>query len=282
MRFSRLLNIRRYFYVQVPSSNLITVAMKKLLACAVFAFATFFATPCSFADQDNSGTQGLKYDAVTRMLFGDNQCFVADMEVITTGKEGEISMNSRMSVDDGKCRFEFNVADIKGTQVPPGAAEQMRSMGMDRTIVISRDNGRDITLVYPGLSGYVSIPAPHGAQAEGALEAVKMNAHEVGTETLDGHKCVKNAITITDNRGAKHESTVWNAKDMKNFPLMIKMNEGGMAVTMRFRNVTFDTPPEVLFNPPAGCTKYPSVPAMMQQALMKRFSQMNAEEAGEE
>lgn len=256
--------------------------MKKILACAVLAFATLFAAVPTALAQDSTGTQGLKFDAVTRMLFGDNQSFVTDMEVITKGKEGEVSMNSRMSVNDGKCRFEFNVADIKGTQVPPDAAEQMRSMGMDRTIVISRDNGRDITLVYPGLSGYVSMPAPRGAQAEGTLEAVKMDVHEIGTETLDGHKCVKNKITVTDNRGAKHESIAWNARDTKNFPLMIQMNEGGMAVTMRFRNVSFATPPEALFVPPAGCTKYPSVPAMMQQALMKRFSQMDAEEAGEE
>lgn len=255
--------------------------MKTILACVVFAFATIFATVPAAA-QGNAGTQGLKYDAVTRMLFGENQSFVADMEVISAGKEGEVSMISHMSVNDGKCRFEFNVAEIKGTLMPPDAAEQMKSMGMDRTIVISRDNGRDITLVYPGLSGYVAMPAPRATQAGGALEAVKMDMHEIGTETVDGHKCIKNRIIVTDNRGAKHESTAWNAKDMKNFPIMIKMNEGGMDVTMHFRNVSFAAPDEAVFAPPSGCTKYPSVPAMMQQALMKRFSQVDADESVEE
>ena len=53
----------------------------------------------------------------------------------------------------------------------------------------------------------------------------KVETTEIGKETLDGHPCVKNKYVVTDNEGVKHESTVWNATDLKNFPVKIQTTE---------------------------------------------------------
>ena len=45
----------------------------------------------------------------------------------------------------------------------------------------------------------------------------KVETTELGKDTVDGHPCVKNKVIVTGKDGTPHESTVWNAMDLKNF-----------------------------------------------------------------
>ena len=66
-----------------------------------------------------------------------------------------------------------------------------------------------------------------------------METTELGKDTVDGHPCVKNKVIVTDNEGSKHESTVWNATDLKNFPVKIETDRTGrQTMTMLFKNVS--------------------------------------------
>lgn len=255
--------------------------MKKIIIALALAL-----TPLSFVPAVSAApvgnVQGLQYDAATRKLFGENQNFASEMEITSNSSDGNVTITSRMTASDSRCRFEFSVADIKGAQMPPDAAAQMKAMGMDRTVVISTDGGRNVMLVYPGLQSYVTMPVTQAMGAEGTVDDLKIEMTEIGSETVDGHKCAKNKVTVTDKQGTKHESTVWNAKDLRNFPVMIQTNEGGAATTMRFRNVSFDKPADTLFAPPAGYTQYPNMQTMMQQEMMKRMAQMQSGESTDE
>jgi hypothetical protein len=72
-------------------------------------------------------------------LFGDNQAFSAALEMQVTDKSGNpITMPGKLSFDAGKSRFEVNLADMKGGQLPTNAAAQMKSMGMDQMVTIAR------------------------------------------------------------------------------------------------------------------------------------------------
>jgi hypothetical protein len=143
-------------------------------------------------------------------------------------------------------------------------------MGMDRMIMISRPDKKTGYQVYPGLQAYVENPLP--AQESGSSPSdFKIETTELGKETVDNHPCVKNKTVVTDKDGNKHESTVWNATDLKKFPIKIEHLENGTKVMMLFHDVSLSKPAAGLFDAPSDATKYDSMQAMMQQSMMKRF-----------
>ena len=205
-------------------------------------------------------------------LFGDNQAFSAGLEMQVADKSGQpITMPGKLSFDTGRSRFEVNMADMKGGQMPPNAAAQMKSMGMDQMVTIARPDKKAAYLIYPGMQSYTEIQLSNADSAPTNGD-YKAEITEIGKETVDGHPCVKNKYVVTDNEGVKHESTVWNATDLKNFPVKIQTLEQGNDVTMLFKNVSLTKPAASLFDPPAGFKKYDNIQQLMQQEMMKRMS----------
>ncbi|HTY88480.1 MAG TPA: DUF4412 domain-containing protein [Candidatus Acidoferrum sp.] len=204
-------------------------------------------------------------------LFGDNQTFSATMEMGVKDRAGQpITIPGKLSFDTGKSRFEVNIADMHGGRMPPDAAAQMKAMGMDVMITISRPDQKTAYLIYPGLQSYAQIQTPN---AENALTNTdfKVEITEIGKDTLDGHSCVKNKYVVTDKEGVKHESTVWNATDLKKFPIKIQTSEHGDEVTMAFKDVSLTKPAASLFEPPSDFKKYDNIQQLMQQEMMKRM-----------
>jgi hypothetical protein len=182
-------------------------------------------------------------------------------------------MPGKFNFDAGKSRFEMKLSEAQGTKMPPGAAEQMKAMGMDSMVSISRPDKKLIYLIYPGLQSYAEMTAPDASAQTDAAD-LKVETTELGRETVDGHTCIKNQAVITDKAGKKLESTVWNATDLKNFPVKIVTTESGQPATMRFKNISFDQPAASLFEPPSGFTKYTDVQTMMQTEMMKKMGGM--------
>jgi hypothetical protein len=204
-------------------------------------------------------------------LFGDNQAFSAGLEMHIADKSGNpITMPGKIFFDAGKQRFEVNLIDMKGGNLPPNAAAQMKAMGMDQMITIARPDQKAAYLVYPGMQSYTTIQLS-SADSAPTNGDYKVETTELGKETVDGHPCVKNKYVVTDNEGVKHESTVWNATDLKKFPVKIQTTEQGDEVTLLFKDVALAKPAATLFDPPAGFRKYDSVQQLMQQEMMKRM-----------
>ena len=244
--------------------------MKKLflLTTALFAFGL---TPAIAQFGPRGGAQGPHFGGAMNQLFGANQTFSAGMEFQTSGRDGQnITMPGKLSFDGGKSRFEMNLSESRGSSMPPSALAQMKAMGMDTMISISRPDLKLTYLVYPGLHSYAEM-AQNDSSASAAPTDFKVETVELGKETVDGHDCVKNQVTVTDKNGTKNSSTVWNATDLKNFPVKIVTGEQGQNVTMLFKNISFDKPADSLFAPPADFTKYDSVQSMMQAEMMKRM-----------
>ena len=218
-------------------------------------------------------TPGLS--ATTAKLFGDNNSFSANLEMQTTSDQGPMTMPGKIFFDQGKSRFEMDLSQIKGGMMSPQAAMQMKSIGMDKTIVISRPDNKVAYQIYPGMQGYVETKLTEQDSAAPGND-LKMDLTEVGKETVDGHPCVKNKAVVTEKDGAKHESLVWNATDLKKFPIKIEQSEGATKVTMLFRDVSLSKPAADLFDPPSGSTKYDSMQSMMQQVMMKRMGGLGA------
>lgn len=203
-------------------------------------------------------------------LFGDNQTFSATLEMQMNNSGSPMTMAGKMSFDNGSSRTEMNMADMKSGGIPPDAVAQMKSMGLDRMVTISQAGKKVVYVVYPNAQSYAEMTTPESATTV-TNENPGVEITKLGDETVDGHPCVKNKAIVTDKQGDKHEFTVWNATDLKNFPIKIEMNEQGNAITQSFKNISFSKPDASLFNPPTGYTKYDSIQEMMQAVMMKKM-----------
>ena len=201
-------------------------------------------------------------------LFGKNTAFSATGLVTVEGSKQSqpVKVDMKFSMLDGKTRVEMDLTKM----ADPRGASQMKAMGMDHVVFISQPDKKLVLQVYPGLHGYVETPMPE-TEASAATKDYKMEKTSLGKETFDSHPCEKNKVTMTDDRGAKHEFLVWNATDMKDFPLRFQTTEQGSTVTISYKDVSLEKPDAKLFGPPAEFTKYESQMDLIQATVMKRM-----------
>jgi hypothetical protein len=203
--------------------------------------------------------------------FGDNSNFTANMEMQTKDMQGtDMTMPGKIAFAENKVRFEMNMGDMKSGGKPSPAAAQIKQMGMDQMIIISRPDKKVSDMIYPGMKAYVEMPI-ETASTNNAKEDYKLETTELGKETIDGHACIKNKAVVTDKDGNKNEAILWNATDLKKFPIKIEQIEQGQHATMLFKNVEFTKPKAELFDVPSGLNKYDSMQQMMQEIMMKKF-----------
>jgi hypothetical protein len=156
------------------------------------------------------------------------------------------------------------------SKLPPEVATQMRTMGADLTVVVTRPDKKSTYLIYPHMKAYAELAMDAESAAE-KPDQFKVETTELAKETVDGHACVKNKVTLTDDKGVKHESTVWNATDLKKFPVKIDSNEDGHAFTLTFKDVKLASVDKDAFDAPDGYTKYNDMQSMMSQEMMKHM-----------
>jgi hypothetical protein len=164
----------------------------------------------------------------------------------------------------------MDMTQMKNSRTRPETAARMKQMGMDKMVTISRPDKKITYLIYPGMQSYVENPMTDSQAAPDSSD-YKVETTELGKDTVDGHPCVKNKVVVTDKDGNKHESTVWNATDLKNFPVKIENSKEGRNVTMLFKNVSLDKPDAALFEAPPDFTKFDDMQSMMQQMMIKRM-----------
>jgi hypothetical protein len=204
-------------------------------------------------------------------IFGENTAYSANLEMRTAGGSGgEVTMPGKLAYLEGKTRFEMDMTEMKSANMPAQGAAQMKQMGMDKIVTISRPDKNTTCIIYSGLQAYVENPIQDADAAKPASD-FKSEVTQLGKETVDGHACVKNKVIVTDKAGKAHESTVWNATDLKNFPVKIETSESGQTTTMLFKDIKLDRPDAAQFDPPAGFKKYDNMMALMQQEMMKRM-----------
>lgn len=214
--------------------------------------------------------QGPRFDAAMAKVFGEHSAFSANLEFQTTMDGKPMTMPGKMAVLDRKSRFEMNMAEMKGGDIPPEGMEHMKSMGMDNMVTISRPDQKTVYIIYPGLQAYTLV-AMKDQQESSEADKLKIETAELGKETVDGHACIKNKVTVTDDKGKKHEFTVWNATDLKKFPIKLETAERGQTITMLYKDVKLAKPAASLFDPPSDFKKYDSMQSLMMQEMMKRM-----------
>jgi hypothetical protein len=242
--------------------------MKKYLPILTAAVLCLGMAP-AFA-QSGPAPSGPGFDGAMKKLFGDNSTFTAALtSQIKPKSQDLISMPGKVSYDFGKARFDMNLSEATGLKLPPNAAEQMKSMGLDQMATVSLPEKKLVYLIYPGLQSYVENPLPEAVTSTNMN--FKVTTTELGKEAVAGHPCVENKVIVIDSKGATNEFTVWNATDLKNFPVKIFRPGPEADVTMSFADVSLAKPAASLFEPPAGYTRYDNVQTMMQTEMMKKM-----------
>lgn len=206
-----------------------------------------------------------------KKVFGEHTAFSANLEMqVKEGTGDTMTIPGKMASLDGKSRLEMDMAQMKGGQMPAEAAASMKEMGMDKMVTISRPDKKVLYLIYPGLKAYAENPLndPDAGKPESDF---KLEVTELGKETMDGHPCAKNKVIVTDKEEKKHEFIVWNATDLKKFPVKIETTERGNTMVMLFKDVKLAKPEASLFDPPSDYKKHDNIMSLMQQEMMKRM-----------
>ena len=246
----------------------------KIRSTAILAITLGFAITSVHAQFGNQpgGSQGLRFNGAMAKFFGDTANFSANVEMEMKGAAlaDTLKVPGKIAVADGKSRFDMDVTQIKGGGIAESVLAQMKSMGMDKVVMLSRPDMKANYQVYPNVQAYMEAAMPENEAAEKASN-FKIETTDAGKETVDGHPCVKTKAVVTDAKGVKSEATLWKATDLKNFPVKLEKTDSGTLITMLFKDVKLAKPDAKLFEPPADSTKYDDPQALMQGAMAKRF-----------
>lgn len=201
-----------------------------------------------FAQFDGPGSPGVSASLIR--LFGTNRFFTAQAEVQILGKDNKERIGTPMtfSLSDTKIRLEVDLTRMRNREQPNMVA-QIKPLGMDSIVSIFRPDRRATCVVFPKLRAFVKLAMPD-EEADAFAKKVRLERTALGKEKMEGHPCVKNRIVITDEKGQRHEATVWNATDLRDFPVCVATREADDTVVIRFRQVQFVTPGAALFEPP--------------------------------
>jgi hypothetical protein len=239
--------------------------------CLILASAILCAGLVPVYSQPGRAPAMPKMSGHMAKLFGGISAYSATMETQSKDSSGNaMTMPSKIFCLDGKTRMETDMAKMKSGSMSPDAAEQMKAMGMNSMVMISRPDKKISYMIYPGMQAYAENPLQDRETTASAAD-FKVETTELGKDTVDGHPCVKTKFIVTDDQGAKHESVVWNATDLKKFPVKIETVQQGQTMTILFKDVNLAKPDAGLFDPPSDYTKYDSMQAMMRAQMMKRM-----------
>jgi hypothetical protein len=202
------------------------------------------------------------FDGSMDKLFGDNSGFSGTMEFHSTGASGEeVAMSAKIAHAEGKARIEMDISEMQGSHIPAQAVARMKQMGMSKTTMIMRSDKGIVYMVYPDMKAYTEMATQ---EKRAAMSEYKTETTKLGQETIDSHDCVKNKVVVTGPTGAPHESTVWNATDLKQFPVKIETaSDTGKATVILFKEVKLEKPDDAQFDPPSDFKKYDNMMSLM-------------------
>ncbi len=236
--------------------------MKKLILLLGIAIAFNFAIQNKSYGQIGSPVPGT--DPLLLSIFKEVKGFSSPATISI--KKGNDTMNGDIdfAYSDGKVRISLDMTKFKGEAMAAETINILKQMGMDNVVSIAGTSSNFNYIIYPSLKSYVEVGYKEGAADE---KKMKFEKTDLGEEVVVKQKCKKNKIVATDSAGNKQEAIVWNAPNIKGFPLQIKMKDSDNEVTMLFKNPKVETPSADLFKVPEGYKKYGSFEELMKSAV---------------
>jgi Domain of unknown function (DUF4412) len=233
------------------------------LLCPILATAQF---QIGKPNDEGKKIPGPNFTGRISRLFGENKNFAASVEINIKPIVGDFSSSlpGTISFDHGRSRFEVDLTKATNSGTPASVAAQMKSMGMDISIFILRPDKKVAYTVYPGRKAYVETPMD-GVDGAANPDQFKIEVTELSRENVNGYACIKNKVMVTNDKGDTRGYGVWNAVDLKGFPVKIEDADLSSVVTMSFQDVKLGETPVDQFDAPAGYTKYDGMAELLKQ-----------------
>lgn len=219
-----------------------------------------------------AGALGTDFATLSK-LFGDHPGFSAksDFRIYDKNQKEKISATMGFAYLENKFRLEMDMTQIKNSDIPASAGAAMKQLGMDRVVSIVRPEKKASYLIFPGIQSYINTPLSK-IDTDAYEKKPRLEKTVLGKETLDAHACVKNKVVTTNDKGEKSEFTVWNATDLKDFPVQILTKEKDDTVIMRYKEVKLARPEAKQFDVPSDFKEYADYTALMQAVMMKMMN----------
>ena len=232
--------------------------MRTLRAVALFLLGSLVVARAQF---DAPGSPGVSASLIR--LFGTNTAFTAlvEYQLLNRSNKEIVSLPMSFARLDNRIRVEIDLGRMKN-QVQPDALAQVKPLGMDQIVTILRPDQRVTFQAFPKLKAFVKLPMPP-AEIDSFLKPAKMERASLGQEKMQGFTCTKYRVVAYDEKGKRHEATVWNAPELRDFPVCVATKEGTETAVMRFRQVLFNRSEAVKFEPPAGFEESSDMQALM-------------------
>lgn len=110
-----------------------------------------------------------------------------------------------------------------------------------------------------GMCMQMTAPAQqHNPFAETQGATIERSA--AGSDTVDGHPCKVENLTVTPQKGEPAKMKVWEAEDLKGFPVKTEMQSSRGPITILYKDVSFAEPEPSLFVHPENCRAMPTMP----------------------
>jgi hypothetical protein len=242
--------------------------MKKFLLFRPFVFA---AASLLFVSAGLAQMPGMSSSFTAMMkLLRDSKTFTSDAEFSSSDTNGVQTMSMPMVIvqQNEKLRMEMDMDKIKGGAFPPQFLPRMKEMGMTRNIMLMSTGSTNMTVIFPDLTSYIQSAMPKELM-EALTNDTKMDKADLGKDTVDGHACLKSKFTFTSDNGKKQEVLVWNATDLKNFPVKMQFPSNIGGETIAFKNVRLAKPDAKMFEPPTDYTKCANQQELQQKAMAR-------------
>ena len=245
----------------------------KALALLAGVLCCFAAVPAR-AQFDVSPASSLDFALLLKM-FGPNTNFSARAELRSLGKDQKEKVSTPLdfAMLDARVRVQIDTTQMKNTAIPAAASAAMAQFGLDRVVSLVRPDRKASYIIFPGMKAYINTPMTPADLAAYSAKG-KVDRTLAAKETLDGHPCVKNKLVVTDDQGGKHEAIVWEASDLRNFPMQIQTQEKEDTVLLRFSRVQFVRPDAKLFELPDDFTEHKDEKSLMQDVAAQMMKQI--------
>jgi hypothetical protein len=150
----------------------------------------------------------------------------------------------------------------------PAGTGGKRARAEDFSFIWDVSEGRGFMLNGP-LQGY----APIAAKTRFTNVVASAARNTSAPEKVGGHTCQQAEVKVWSSDGAATVLYVWRATDLKGVPLRITGATPGTPLALNISKVRMESPPNDLFLPPDGFTKYASAEAMMTELMGRQQNQ---------
>lgn len=180
---------------------------------------------------------------------------VFHFQVLDTTSVPRLQMMMAMTMAEKDMRADVFVTALP--QIPPEQRALMKSLQMDRIVLLTRINEKKSYIVFPEIQAYQEFPINDDTLKETARRstAVRLQKTEVGQETVNGHACTKTLVEITETNRTSENAIIWIAPELKEFPVRIAVRKGNLLDVFEFKNVQLTSPSPTVFEIPTNYTR---------------------------